>query len=75
MPQHVGLVDLGLAGPALLVERMEDLDGDCLPPPFSAPDFAVTTFADDHLGLNLTRNSPLDEERQTWRRGAQRSRV
>ena len=40
MPEHDGLVDLGLSEPGLLVAGREDLDGDVLAAPTSAPHFA-----------------------------------
>lgn len=68
VPQHHRLVDLGLAEPGSLLPRAEDLHGDVLATPTTAPNLAKATFADRLHQLDLARYAPLYQKRQAYLR-------
>ena len=63
VPQHDGLVDLGLAEPGLLVPAGEDLDGDAAPAPRPPPHLPVAALADALHQPHLPRDRALLELR------------
>ena len=66
VPQHDGLVDLGLSKPGALLSGREDLHGHVPAPPLPPPYFAEASFPDDLLQDDGPGHRPLHKERQTW---------
>jgi len=68
MPQHHRLINFGFPEPGSLFPRAEDLHGNVLAAPATAPNLAEATFSDRLHELDLARYAPLYQKWQAYLR-------
>lgn len=68
VPEHDGLVDLGLPKPRAFLSGGEDLDGHLLSSPLAPPHLSEAALPDALLQDDGSGYSPLHQQRETWNR-------